>query len=67
MVLTEEEVSLIVDGLRCGIEKWQGMVDDAMKSADLNGHPLVVMLGAQIERAEALKDRLLDADGVGLL
>lgn len=67
MVLTEKEVSLLVDGLRCAIEKWQGMVDEAAKSEDLRGHALMGMLSDQIERAEELKEVVVGADTVAVL
>lgn len=65
MELDDKEVSLLVDGLRWAIEKWQGMVDEAEGlDEDVRVHSLVGMLRAQIERAEAMKARLLDADVV---
>lgn len=67
MQLTEKEVSLLVDGLRLAGEKWKEMVDEAEKGESLKGHPVIGMLREQIKRAEDLKNRLIDADGVELI
>jgi hypothetical protein len=63
---TPQDISLIADALRAGIEKWQGMVDgcDGTEAAT---HPLVEIMRGQITRAIAIKEQFEDAESVVLL